>query len=362
VDKGYWRLSDTSRDVTKCIKIMEEANEWRSPCKGGNVAGSRGSEYCVVGHKGVRCELCTNATHHFLKDEGKCVDCPSMAARVSLLLGVIAGGPSFVYTASFVARRFCSGANRHAGIWFSHFMERARAVSLIPHLKLAIIFFQNLGLLAFVYSVRLPDIFHEWTALAAFFRASETGWSDFILPGGCLKEGFRGRILLNVLMPLGLLIAILAVGALPNLGMVLGVARTDDGFRNDDSFRKSRLQHWSNGVLSTLPLLLFLIFWMVPSISSSVFAAWSCETFESNALAEPPTTIRLHRVDSSLTCDISDPEYSHIIALAIVFVVICKYLVRCAPEPRTSLLEVIERFSCEQVGVAPRLINHLTAV
>eukprot|EP00966_Prymnesium_polylepis_P254851 5888318-Prymnesium_polylepis.1 len=63
-------------------------------------------------------------------------------------------------------------------------------------------------------------------------------------------------------------------------------------------------------VQKTLPLILFIAFVLVGPTSSSIFAAWTCETYTLNSIANPPTTTAFLRADLSLVCDSSDGEYA----------------------------------------------------
>ena len=57
-----------------------------------------------------------------------------------------------------------------------------------------------------------------------------------------------------------------------------------------------------------------------PTTSTSIFAAWTCETFTLDSTAHPPTTVRFLSDDLSLECDGSNNEYSRVILLARIFV------------------------------------------
>jgi hypothetical protein len=75
-------------------------------------------------------------------------------------------------------------------------------------------------------------------------------------------------------------------------------------------------------IQKSLPLILFITFVLVGPTSSSIFAAWTCETYALNSIAEPPTTTAFLLADLSLKCDSSDGEYAKVESLAYIFVVI----------------------------------------
>ena len=52
---------------------------------------------------------------------------------------------------------------------------------------------------------------------------------------------------------------------------------------------------------TTLPLVLFIAFVLIGPVSSSIFAAWTCETFALDSIANPPTTIAFLVADLSLS-------------------------------------------------------------
>eukprot|EP00966_Prymnesium_polylepis_P002931 66948-Prymnesium_polylepis.1 len=93
------------------------------------------------------------------------------------------------------------------------------------------------------------------------------------------------------------------------------------------STRESSTRWWSSKRLwaRALPTLLFVLFCVTPSTSTNIFAAWSCDTFEANSLVEPATHVKFLRRDLSVICDGSNAEYSHIVSVAAVFVVVCEW-------------------------------------
>ena len=117
-----------------------------------------------------------------------------------------------------------------------------------------------------------------------------------------------------------------ALGPLAALGTVLvaGVAL------HMIKGKKAQLQ-WS--VLNTLPALLFIVFCLTPTTSTSIFAAWTCESFHSDSTVDPPTVVKYLRKDLSLKCDLSDHDYSRVVSLAYMFVVVCELQLLLASPP-----------------------------
>ncbi|KAL1507993.1 hypothetical protein AB1Y20_007595 [Prymnesium parvum] len=73
---------------------------------------------------------------------------------------------------------------------------------------------------------------------------------------------------------------------------------------------------------SVLPVLCFVAVVLTPSTATNIFAAWSCETFQLESIATPPTSVKLLRGDLSLTCDQSNAAYVRVLVLAYVLVAI----------------------------------------
>ncbi|KAL1529245.1 hypothetical protein AB1Y20_000200 [Prymnesium parvum] len=79
---------------------------------------------------------------------------------------------------------------------------------------------------------------------------------------------------------------------------------------------------WLKALLDSLPLLLFIALVFTPTTSTSIFAAWSCESFEVDSLSQPPVTVQYLRGDLSILCDQSRDDYSRITVLAYILVAI----------------------------------------
>jgi len=75
-------------------------------------------------------------------------------------------------------------------------------------------------------------------------------------------------------------------------------------------------------LLKTLPAVLFIAFVLVSGTSSSIFAVWSCETFQLDSIANPPTEMAFLSDDMSIICDYSNDEYSHVRFLAYFFIAV----------------------------------------
>jgi hypothetical protein len=140
-------------------------------------------------------------------------------------------------------------------------------------------------------------------------------WSGLTVPGGCLEGGFHSRILLRGIGPLVLLALISVIGWVTH-----EVHRFLDRARVDPSPLPAQGHPWLRSLLNTLPPVLFFAFVLVTPTSSNIFAAWTCETFASNSIADPPETTAFLITDLSLKCDSSDADYSRVETLSYIFV------------------------------------------
>eukprot|EP00966_Prymnesium_polylepis_P277417 6410156-Prymnesium_polylepis.1 len=175
-------------------------------------------------------------------------------------------------------------------------------VAFTPKLKLVVGFFQSIAFLPPVYGLSLPEWYYHWVSFLNIFESAQQAfnsdtvdWSGIAVPGACLEGGFHSRVLLRGIGPLTPMVIVSILGWLISRGR---------------SIQKS------------LPLILFITFVLVGPTSSSIFAAWTCETYALNSIAEPPTTTAFLLADLSLKCDSSDGEYAKVESLAYIFVVI----------------------------------------
>jgi hypothetical protein len=123
--------------------------------------------------------------------------------------------------------------------------------------------------------------------------------SGYAFPNQCLDGGVRSRILLRGIGPL-IPIAVVSI-----TGWIIAQLRGRG---------KRKLEP------GTLRLLTFIAFVLVGPTSSTIFSTWTCEVFDLNSIADPPTTTALLLDDLSLRCDSSDKEYARVESLAFIFV------------------------------------------
>lgn len=111
-----------------------------------------------------------------------------------------------------------------------------------------------------VYSVTLPAFYHRWLSAFTFIKLD---WSRVLLPNGCLANSYREQMLIKALVPLAL------VGGVIFLHLLWSVVA-------HYGYGRSGPPRPIEGLLSSLPHVLIVLFLTITSISSAIFHAWAC--------------------------------------------------------------------------------------
>jgi hypothetical protein len=151
--------------------------------------------------------------------------------------------------------------------------------------QLVVAFGQTVMHLPAVYGLKLPDSYYEWLGFLDIF---EIDWSGIAIPGACLEGGFRSRLWLRGIAPLTLMALAFLVGWMGRI-LVHFVSRS-----------KERVP-WNTNMHKALPLVYFIAFVFVAGTSSSIFAVWTCESFDEDSLAQPPVKLAFLRADTALS-------------------------------------------------------------
>jgi len=325
LDDGAWRFSERSFKVQTCLK----RDGW-SPCDGGNrtlqqgrrqlqgaLSGEDGDGYCKLDHKGPRCTLCVadagGDKRYFDEGTAKCKECPNPWQRVGILVGALAGFMllcAAVYVWYTRPVEYWEGesrwkrAERWLRAWMLHRAYEIKNVSVLPKLKLLIVFFQAVRVIPDGYGVKVPQVYQD---IAVAFEWISVEWVAIVVPTGCLESGYAGRLLLSGLLPLGLMLIALVLGPLVRI-----VKHTIKGGEGPGP--------WKAGLLDSLNLILFISFIFVVSISEDVFLTWSCETFEVDSMISPPTERRFLRQDFSIECDTAEHAQAKAVAYGMMVI------------------------------------------
>ena len=135
-----------------------------------------------------------------------------------------------------------------------------------------------------------------------FFNYITIPWDKYVLPGDCLAGGLAIRLLLRGTLPLLLIILVIPLNVLRVL-----TVHVVSGARGVPPL-------YSKGIIASLPYMLFIAFLFCVSVSSGLFAAWSCDYFEVDRVYGPdgqtstPVMRGFLRDDLRIECDYGNAE------------------------------------------------------
>ena len=178
--------------------------------------------------------------------------------------------------------------------------------SLQPKIKILLGFYQVCLVLDTVYSARLPDKYTHWTDKLSDVISID--WTALFLPVQCVP--YELRLLALALSPVGLVALLLLVGVCMRLRRWLAASERP---RVRDAVRR--------GILDLTPPSLVLIFCFVPSVSSFIFRAWSCQAYVKSSQGADQDLIKYTKQDASVVCSTSD--HDSIKAIAGVLIALC---------------------------------------
>ena len=339
---NYWRLTPESDDVLECLTDYDnQVDNQDTPCLGGSGAA------CLPGHTGPKCRVCVEELH-YVGDGNVCTKCPS--GTVPALVGgaVLVITITLLYLVALLLN--CPPESLKTA---SQRLRRliAAVQSLGPaKLKAALTFFQIVMSLPVSFDLAPLDI--EFVKVLNVFAWLEFDWSEAVYPTGCIVGGFFNRLILVALAPFLLILAVPMVlcilslltslcarksasGGKMSIGQVLGFAGVLDQPSDPDGkehvstppFSLNRresaktvvaeqLGKWQQRLLGTLPLVLLVVFVMLPAVSRSIFSAWDCVAYKSG----PDSEVRYLRRELSVVC--GNEEHDRITALAWMLVII----------------------------------------
>ena len=194
---GFWRLSATTSVIYAC---RSSSGGVQGPQCVGNASADRPwpHTYCIDGHEGPRCDVCTKSRHYLDRDSGACVACNvgAVIGRViwiSAIIVAIAGTTLLVAAFVFKQRR------PELTLWAAA-QQLTDRLLLVPMVKQLLGFFQIVVVLGTAYEVDLPDEYVDW------MRSLALDFEGIVLPGVCVG-GVRIRlVLLALITPSGCVI------------------------------------------------------------------------------------------------------------------------------------------------------------
>jgi len=294
--EGHWRLSATSRTVSKCRWSTDGKT---TPCEGGDDAGVVGSTYCAANHTGPFCELCEVEEQYFDAEEAQCKDCPPTQNLIWLtLVALFMMATVLGFLALVLARP--PRCLKWLSMWMHLAIIKVGRYALVPKFKILIAAFQCITMIPVVYQVSLPVEYHERMRT---FTLIDFDWDQFFIPGACLPGGYFWRLMLRGIAPLVFIGVIFILGVLKE-----AISHCRKGDSVVDGARK--------GAFKMLPVMLFVLFCMCTSVSSSLFSAWNCVDVELSTSANASDGAsslemkRFLRNDLSISCDIVDGVYT----------------------------------------------------
>ena len=340
LDERWWRLGPRSKDLHKCAK--NDVTGF-TPCRGGKEAGVGGSGYCLEGHVGPLCQLCTVETNWFNPQSSKCEECPAAGDAIGQLVGAVCGMLGLLMVLGlalqYASRRSAIAMMLRKGLVLCvrRIHQLATAVSLVPKLKLVLAFYQSAAVLPTVYNVELPDLYYEWTGWMNIF---DIDWSNFFIPGACLEGGYTSRLLLRSVGPLVLIVVVFLFSFAVNIGQAL-IETESVGRSFSQLGAKGKM--WTRALVKSLPSVLFLSFCLCAPTASAIFKTWDCVEYVEDSLAPTgnPDQVtsagaRFLRSDLRTTCNAFDgseitrpTEYAEIESIAWVFAIIYSIVFPC---------------------------------
>ena len=275
--RGFWRASPSSAVLTECRLFGGNDNAGKTRCAGSEpVAGEAsrrrrmeeaGSEYCASDFEGPECQLCA-AENHYLVDGDECKECAARGAAAGSIAGIVlglcvaCGLAAWAYSMTdWRDKRYLGPILRFADRSVKYYVGGGMTAKV----KILFGFYQISTVLSSTYSARLPREYTRWTDKLA--NAVSIDWSGFFLPEQCLGYGLR--LLVIALSPVALIALLMGAGISQRL---LHRWRAAPAPRERSWYAEAAL-----GLLDLTPAGLVLVFCFVPSISASIFRAWSCQ-------------------------------------------------------------------------------------
>ncbi|CAN0225140.1 unnamed protein product, partial [Scytosiphon promiscuus] len=272
IDPGYWRATDSSKDVLACY--------YADACLGG-VTGR--DDYCLEGYEGPYCAVCSDGYSPQLGFT--CMDCSgSICGIMSLVLLSIAGVLITLAVLTYLMPREGKGGSLGR-------VERIARYIPLQSFKIIIVSWQILTQFTSVANVAYPDVYQHFLDMLDVFNF-ELGWA---LSAGCVVDlDFHDRLLISTVGPMiGVLFLVMTYAAV--------------AFVSRDS-PETLKTIWNKHVFMVL-LLAFLVY---SGVSSVIFKTFACEE-----LADGNVYLR---ADYRIQCDSLKHQRFEVYAAFMVFV------------------------------------------
>ena len=350
----YWRITAESDQVLECISELS--------CPGG------APQTCPQDQEGPMCKVCSKVLHT-LGDEGLCTKCPPSEIPPIIAASVLVGLAMLLYPARVILSR--PPDSMKAASHKLNLFRQAVANIGPSKAKSAVTFYQIM--MSLDQSFDLSPLSAEYADLIATFSFIEFDWIEVAYPSGCLLGGYTSRLLVVAFAPLCAAVSFPIV-----LVLCVLLFTTIKGFcsrsrRNERSSREERSQSiltqatqmaqiaswsapmrkmslqfninqvdfagaanklrttmsgrrlssqiayesvskWTARALGFLPIVLFIVFVLLPSVSRTIFAVWDCVAYKTGPLTE----VSFLRRDLSVEC--GNPEHDKMVAVALFLI------------------------------------------
>lgn len=266
---NHWRLSERTTDIVQCLPDMAYATaNFRTPCVGGNFSGG----YCLPQMTGPRCSVCLAPGFYLDKVTATCRPCVLKGANTLLVpIGVVTGILCLLYPLFRLWRetRRDKWDTIFVAVYFDAFKQIVSRLGLVSKAKALVAFYQVVSEMPEVFDVPLPAEYLE--IMSNTFGLFSFDWLYLFGPPECTGS-FTTRLLVKALAPLFALL-VLVMGSVV-ISAVVATGRCRD--ISDHAALKDAALH---GALRALPIVLVLLFALVPSVCSRIFSTFNCESF-----------------------------------------------------------------------------------
>jgi hypothetical protein len=215
-----------------------------------------------------RCLLCRGDNLYRESSTSECHKCPNAMTRIATFLGLLAA--CVLPIIGFSVALWHPAGQQYAIVRRAHrtinwLMSVAKYVGFQAKLKIIFSFYGIATVLDATYDAKMPPAYTQWVEDA--FSWAQVDWSSFVLPADCTilarASGFQSWLLVKGSAPLLIFTISAAISAATKCAKL--------GWD---------LKHLYTGALQAMPLILFLSYCMVPSVSMTIFQSWLCKAYQ----------------------------------------------------------------------------------
>jgi hypothetical protein len=281
VPAKYWRDSLNTSVLYSC--------EGRNPERCSNAVPSTSvttpDDYCAPEFKGPLCKLCKEENKYFNELDEECLDCDISTTFYLKAFIVVVALVSGFWVARFVGRKF----------------QSLRSRGFQTKVKILISFYQVAATFGSVYGMRLHE---DVAGVLNFISYFGFGILDLLsIPADCVGSE-QNQLLFIILSPIGFL-------------MLACVCLFFASLRKKGN--------WKDQFLNVALVTFYLV---LPGVSNSIFSVTQCQRFVTRGTRDEPEEYSSYLIDDlSIECDRSDSNYSSLLVIFAVSLVLWPVLV-----------------------------------